>query len=129
MSVRNHFFSAALIWCIVGVFLMRYGIKGMIVSGQIWLVIFALILGMVKSILVLDKAARSNVSRIQQFERKSGFWNVFSGRMWLLIVFMAVCGRILRTSSVPPEILWVLYSAVGCALLFSSRLFWQSWRS
>ncbi|MCK5437316.1 MAG: hypothetical protein KAI90_04850 [Desulfobulbaceae bacterium] len=129
MSVRNHLFAAALIWSVAGILLVRFGINGLFGAGLIWPVIAAILAGTVKSLFVLDKAAGENVGRIRRFAKSTCVLKVYSARMWLFIGLMAGFGRLLRTSSLPPTVTGVIFTAIGWSLFFSSRMIWQAWRT
>ena len=119
-----HLFTAALIWSIVGVFLMSNGFLLISLAAREWLAIVAVGVGTIKSLLLLDRVARKNISRIQRFEDRTCIGSVYSYKSWLLVVVMIVLGRFLRSSVLPGEYVGVLYLAVGWGLFFSSRLMW-----
>ena len=54
-SVNAHLFTAALIWSIVGIFLMARGYLLVSVADRVWFAIPALVLGTVKSFFLLDR--------------------------------------------------------------------------
>jgi len=126
--VRTHLFLAALIWSVVGFFLLTNGFIFISVKGHYWYAVVGLLLGSVKTFFILDRVARKNVKRIKEFEDKVCIGSVYSWKSWLLVVGMIVLGRFLRTRVLPGEIVGLIYIAVGWALMLASRLMWQTWK-
>jgi len=93
---------------------------------QLWLVLPAIAIGSVKSVFMLDKAARKNLGRLNTKQDGACLGGVYSFKMWGLIVLMIFFGWMLRTSSAPRELVGVVYAAIGWALFFSSRLLWKN---
>jgi TRAP-type C4-dicarboxylate transport system permease large subunit len=128
VSIKTHLFSAGLIWSLVGCGLLIFGLYFISLGGNYWYAVAGLILGTVKAIFVLDRAARKNVKRIEEFEDKVCLGSVYSWKTWLLVVAMILLGRFLRGSTLPREIIGLVYVAVGWALLLASRLMWLTWK-
>ena len=128
VSVRTHLFLAALIWSIVGFFLLANGFFFISMKGHYWYAVIGLILGTFKTFFVLDRVARKNVKRIKEFEDKVCIGSVYSWKTWVLVAGMIILGRFLRTSVLPGEIVGLVYTAVGWALMLASRLMWQTWK-
>jgi hypothetical protein len=128
VSVRTHLFLAALIWSVVGFFLLTNGIVLISLKGHFWYAVVGLILGTVKTFFILDRVARKNVKRIEEFEDKVCIGSVYSWKTWLLVAAMIVLGRFLRTTVLPGEVVGLIYTAVGWALMLASRLMWQTWK-
>ena len=96
--------------------------------GSLLAPLLAVVVGTVKSLLVLDRAARRNIDRVRSLPDRSCIGAVYSWRMWGLVLMMIVVGRLLRMSPVAPVLVGSLLLAVGWALLLSSRLIWVEWR-
>ena len=128
VSVRTHLFLAALIWSVVGFFLLTNGIVLISLKGHFWYAVVGLILGTVKTFFILDRVARKNVKRIEEFEDKVCIGSVYSWKTWILVAAMIVLGRFLRTTVLPGEVVGLIYTAVGWALMLASRLMWQTWK-
>jgi hypothetical protein len=128
VSVRTHLFLAALIWSVVGFFLLTNGIVLISLKGHFWYAVVGLILGTVKTFFILDRVARKNVKRIEEFEDKVCIGSVYSWKTWILVAAMIVLGRFLRTTVLPGEVVGLIYTAVGWALMLASRLMWQKWK-
>ena len=125
-SINVHLLIAALIWSIVGLFLMSNGFLLISLAAREWLAVLAAGLGTVKSFFLLDRVARKNISRILRFADGACIGSVYSYKSWGLVLVMIVLGRFLRSSVLPGEYVGVLYFAVGWGLFFSSRLMWQA---
>ena len=128
VSIKTHLFSAGLIWSLVGCGLLFFGFYLVSLNGSYWYAVAGLILGTVKTIFILDRVARKNVKRINEFEDKVCIGSVYSWKTWMLVLAMIFLGRYLRTSALPREIVGLIYIAVGWALLLASRLMWLTWK-
>lgn len=127
VPVRVHLLLASLIWTVVGFFLMANGYIFLVLAKRQWLAVVAIAVGVVKGWLILDRAARKNLDRLDRLEDGSCIGSVYSFKTWGLVLLMIVAGRILRSSGLPGESVGVLYLAVGWALFSASRLFWRAW--
>ncbi len=124
--VHIHLFIAALIWSIVGIFLLGNGLLFTSMGDKTWFSLLGVGIGTCKSIWVLDKVAQKNINRIQKFENRTCIGSVYSYKSWVLIIVMILMGRYLRSSGLPAEYVGILYAAVGWGLLLSSRLIWMA---
>lgn len=127
-SARTHLFLAALIWSVVGFFLLTNGFVLIFLQDHSWLAVAGLILGTAKTFFILDRVARQNVKRIKEFEDKVCIGSVYSWKTWILVAGMIVLGRFLRTTVLPGEVIGLVYTAVGWALMLASRLLWLAWK-
>ena len=127
VSIKTHLMVAAALWSGVGLFLCSRGILILLEDAGYFVVLAAILVGTLKSLVVLDKTAAKNIRRILQFQESTCIGGVYSWKTWLLVVCMIVGGRLLRHSSLPPALVGGLYVAVGWALLFSSRIAWKEW--
>lgn len=118
---------AALIWSVVGFFLMVNGFLLVDMAGRGWLAFPSLAVGTVKGLLIMDRVARKNIDRIAQMTDGACIGSVYSYKSWGLVVLMIVTGRVLRTLVLPGEVIGVVYLAVGWALFWASRLMWRRW--
>ena len=125
-SINVHLLTAAMIWSIVGFFLMTNGFLLISLAAREWLAVLAAGLGTVKSFFLLDRVARKNISRILRFADGTCIGSVYSYKSWALVLVMIVLGRFLRSAVLPGEYVGALYFAVGWGLFFSSRLMWQA---
>ena len=128
VSIKTHLFLAALIWSVVGFFLLTNGFILISLKSQLWYAVVGLILGTAKTFFILDRVAQKNVKRIREFEDKVCIGSVYSWKTWLLVAGMIVLGRFLRTTVLPDEVVGLIYTAVGWALMLASRLIWIEWK-
>lgn len=126
-SARVQLVLAAFVWC-VGASIL--GVRGIVYLSRshwaAWLVAFALVLGVVKGHLILDRVARKAVVRIRLRGRERCLFGFFSWKSWLLIVVMMGGGIVLRNSGMRPEVLGVIYVAVATALLYGVSTYWKA---
>lgn len=127
VSIRSHLLLGALIWTIVGFFLLTNGFVLVFFESYLWYEFAGLLLGTAKAFFILDRIARKNIKRIEEFEDKVCFGSVYSLKTWFMVAFMIVLGRFLRTTVLPGEVVGLIYTAVGWALMLSSRLMWIEW--
>lgn len=129
--VRTHLLAAAGLWTVVG--------AGLTVVGSVWslhgprwasfAVPVAVGVGLLKSWLVLDRAACRTADRIEARGDGRCLGGFLSIGTWLLVALMMTAGRILRGGLVPRHWVGLVYVAVGTALLGSSRVAWVRWRA
>ena len=127
VSIRTHLLLGALIWTVVGFFLLLNGFVFVSLAGKLWYGIIGILLGIIKTFFILDRVARKNIKRIKEFEDKVCFGSVYSLKTWVLVLAMIGLGRYLRTSVLPGEVIGMIYMAVGLALMLASRLMWVEW--
>lgn len=127
VSVRTHLFHAALIWTVVGFFLLTNGFVLVSVKNHLWYGLIGMVLGSVKSFFILDRVARKNLVRIKEFEDRACIGSVYSWKTWVLVAAMIGLGRFLGTTVLPGEVVGFIYTAVGWALMLSSRVMWIGW--
>jgi hypothetical protein len=128
--VRIHMVLAGLLWSVVGTLLALFGTVWIWSSGlphAVFFSIAAVVIGLVKSRLVLDKAARRIAQRIEERGDGRCVGGFLSLRTWLLVGLMAGGGRALRAWVLPLGIAGLLYLGIGVALASSSRLLWVRW--
>ncbi|MEN8232829.1 MAG: hypothetical protein ABFR35_09150 [Thermodesulfobacteriota bacterium] len=127
VSIRTHLLLGAFIWTVVGFFLLTNGFVLVSLENHLWYGLIGLLLGTAKAFFILDRMARKNIKRIKEFEDKICFGSVYSLKTWVMVAAMIVLGRFLRTTVLPGEIIGLVYTAVGLALMLSSRLMWNEW--
>ena len=128
ISARTHLFLAALIWSVVGFFLLTNGFVLISLQNHLWYGVVGLILGTAKTFFILDRVAQKNVKRIKEFEDKVCIGSVYSWKTWIMVAAMIALGRLLRTTILPGEVVGFIYTAVGWALMLASRLMWLEWK-
>ncbi len=127
---RVHLLAAAVLWSVVG--------AGLLAAGSVWTVggapwarwaiPAALLLGLFKSALVIDRSAVRITERIESRGDGRCLGGFLSPGTWAVVLGMMAGGRLLRASSLPRHWVGLLYVAVGAALLRSSRVPWRRWR-
>lgn len=127
---RAHLALAWLMWAIVGAVMAVVGAYWCRLAAQEqapWFAAGAIALGALKSRTVLDRVARRTADRIVARGDGRCVGGFLSLRSWLLVLLMAVAGRLLR-GAISLLVIGPLYLAVGAALLISSRVTWRAWR-
>ncbi len=127
VSRSVHLFAAAFLWTAIGSMLIVRGWRWIGPGNARWLVLLALVLGTVKSVLVLDRAALRTSRRIRGFGDSTCIGAVYSWKTWLLVALMMGFGITMRRLTDPGMVIGTLYVAIGWALLFSSRQGWLQW--
>jgi len=123
-----HLFVAALLWTAVGLMMMSRGIVWLNAIDKLWIALPALLIGFIKSLVMLDKSAKKSIDRIISTCDGRCLWGVYSVKTWLLILVMMITGFLIRNSSLPQEFLGLFYISIGWALFFSSRKAWIAWK-
>jgi len=125
-GVRAQLAGAAVMWMVGASILLVRG------SGYLfdrywhaWLLAIAVVLGVVKSHVLLDRVARKAVDRIRERGRAC-FFGFFSVKSWAFVGLMMGGGILLRSSGLPRSALAVIYIGVGTALVIADRIFWQA---
>ena len=132
VTSETRLFSAAIAWTAIGFFLTA---KGTWVSHtETWQTTLlplasGLTLGLLKSKIIFDRVAVKVIAHIGSKPQKACLGGLFSARNWILILVMAVFGKIIGTLPIPPAIKTACYVMVGSGLGFSSRLLWRAWRN
>lgn len=126
-SAATRTLLAAVMWTLVGAALLFFGARWVIGSGMTILLAPAVLLGVLKTRLVLDPSAERAVERIRRAGDQRCAGGFFSWKTWLFIVAMSGAGRVLRDGLLPLPIVGLLYVAVGVALLLACRKLWRGW--
>ena len=129
-SSRVQLLLAGLMWSLVGVGLISVGTYWVLSSSShiIGLLAIALFIGLGKSLLILDRVAGRIVNRIALRGEGRCLVGFFSLRVWALVIFMMLMGRILHGAGISSSLLGLIYAAVGTSLLISSRSMWLAWK-
>lgn len=122
---RVQLFSAAAMWAIGSAILLIRGIGFLHDSWFAALIALAVVLGVLKAHLLLDRVARKAVVRIRERGRAC-YFGFFSWKSWLFVALMMGGGILLRNSGLPRDLLAVLYVGVGSGLVVADRIFWRA---
>jgi len=130
-SERAQLLAAALMWLIGASILLVRGV-GYLTDRywHAWALAAGLILGVIKSRVLLDRVARKAVARIHERGR-AHFLGFFSLKTWALVALMMGGGMLLRRLVVHPDlvgagIMGAIYVGVGTALVLADRVFWHA---
>ena len=129
-SARTHLFLAALMWSVVGLFLVALGFLWVEMGfGSYGLLLAAVcvVVGQLKAHYVLRRAALRIISRIETRGDGQCIGGFLSWRTWGFVVLMMVLGYGLRHGLLPRAIVGLVYVAVGVALASASRELWSAW--
>ena len=127
VSRSVHLFAAPFLWTAIGTLLMVRGFGWIGAGPARWLVLLALVIGTIKSRLILDKTARKSLQRILEMNDNTCIGAVYSWKTWLLVALMMTFGITMRKLTDPGLVIGTLYMAIGWALVLSSRLGWMQW--
>lgn len=128
---RTHILAAALLWTLVGTGLTAAGLHWCLGADRPWpaaLMGAGVTLGILKGRLALERTARKTAARIAVRGDDKCLGGFLSWPTWLFVLAMMGTGAALRRSDLPRALLGVVYTAVGAALLWGSRTFWEAWR-
>ena len=123
------------IWFLVGAGLSIVGINWMLQLGfGPKLIIFltpSILIGLLKGKFVLQKVAlkyykRSDVIKFNNNDIFLGWVKIFGIKGFILIGLMMAMGSFLRHSNIDRPILGIVYLAVGMALLYASKIFFNT---
>jgi uncharacterized membrane protein YiaA len=124
--------TAALVWTVVGVILFGKGLwMSRMTSGTHVLiaVLAGVAFGMIKSRLIFDRVAEKIIAHIGSKPCRACLGGLFSARNWMLILVMAVFGRVLGTLTLAAPLKTAIYVTIGSGLVYSSRLMWTAWKT
>lgn len=118
---------AALVWTVAGIKLFYRGMSIVLVDPVWWVIGITISVGFVKSRIILDMVCRKNVERLKLYNENESILYIFPLRTWLIIGTMIIFGRLLRMCPAGREWSGLFSLAVGCGLLFASRISWKGW--
>ncbi len=113
---------AGLMWCGVGVMLIRYAVSWLsIYSGreEIFFYSAGFIAAMPIHHFGFLKIADKNLNRILPLTGKNSLLSFMTWKSYLIVLIMVSMGIALRHSSIPKLYLSVLYNGIGLALFLS----------
>jgi len=113
---------AGLMWCGVGIMLMRYAISWLSSCSAREQVIFYTI-GFLAAMPIHHfgflKIADKNLNRILALTEKTSPFSFMTWKSYIIVLIMVSMGIALRHSSLPKRYLSVLYNGIGLALFLS----------
>lgn len=127
---KQHFIDAALFWTITGVVMGIFGFKwvwlGFEPKTAVLLAFVAATVGLLKGHFVIAKSAKRSITRIENLPERSPFYQLFNKGTWILILAMMSLGMIIRSLGIEKSYRGLVLSAIGIALLWASRHFWNA---
>jgi hypothetical protein len=125
-------FMAGLMWCGVGVMLIRYAVSWLMVctiKEQVLFYSLGFLAAMPIHHFGFLKIADKNINRILPANEKRNPFSFMTGRSYLIVLVMVSMGIALRHSAIPKKYLSLLYNGIGLALFLSGikyfRVFFQ----
>jgi hypothetical protein len=119
---RTLVFLAGLMWCGVGVMLVRYAVSWLsLLTGkeQIFYYIAGFMIAMPVHHFGFLKIADKNLNRLTPLTEKKCLFSFITWRSYIIILIMVTMGLALRHSSLPKRYLSILYNGIGLALFLS----------
>jgi hypothetical protein len=115
-------FLAGLMWCGVGVMLIRYAVSWLSVfSVKVQAIFF--VTGFSAALLIhlygFSKIADKNLRRLLPMEEKKCVFSFMTWKSYIIVLFMVSLGITLRHSSLPKQYLSIVYNGIGLALFLS----------
>lgn len=125
-GLRPQLAAAALMWLVGASILLIRGV-GYLRDEHwaLWLLTTAVVLGVLKARILLDRVARKAVARIRTRGR-AWFFGFFSVKSWVFVIVMMGGGILLRRSGIHHGVLAVIYLGVATALILADRIFWSA---
>src|SRR5665811_2306243 len=123
---------AGLMWCAVGVMLIRYAVSWLTVcTGREQILFYSA--GFLAAMPIHHfgflKIADKNLSRLLPLTEKRCVFSFMTWKSYIIILIMVSIGVTLRHSSIPKKDLSILYNGIGLALFLSGiryfRFFFQ----
>lgn len=113
---------AALMWCGVGIMLMRYAVSWLSSCStreQIFFYTLGFLAAMPIHHFGFLKIADKNLNRILALTEKTSPFSFMTWKSYLIVLIMVSMGIALRHSSLPKRYLSILYNGIGLALFLS----------
>lgn len=127
---KQHFINAGLFWTITGAVMGFFGFKwvwlGFESRTSLFLALVAATVGLLKGHFVIGKSARRSITRIETLPERSPFYQLFNKGTWILILAMMSLGMVIRFIGIEKSYRGLVLSAIGIALLWASRHFWNA---
>lgn len=129
-SARSHLLLAAMMWTVVGMMLLFFGVRWLL-AGRIphvsLLLLAAVAAGILKGRFVLKRAGERLIERIERRGDGRCIGGFLSLQSWAFVVVMVGAGRLMRGGVLPRPAVGFVYAAVGTALLMAVRTLWCAW--
>jgi hypothetical protein len=137
LSPKAHLAIAGLLWTVVGAGLLTMGgvfwfhlpYLGFLDREHLAIGGLAMVIGLIKGKFILDRTANRVIERVDTLSEPNPLKSIgqmFGLKTIALILAMMGIGVVLRIAGVSFEIRGLIYLAVGVALLWSCRRYWQA---
>lgn len=113
---------AGLMWCGVGVMLIRYAVTWLtVLSVKTQIIFFSIgfLVALPIHLFGFSKIAGKNLNRLLPMEVKKCVFSFMTWKSYLIVLFMVSLGITLRHSSLPKQYLSIVYNGIGLALFLS----------
>jgi hypothetical protein len=113
---------AGLMWCGVGVMLIRYAVSWLSlfsIKKQIIFYFIGYTIAMPIHFLGFINIAKKNLRRLMPMEVRKCVFSFMTWKSYIIVLFMVTLGISLRHSSLPKQYLSVVYNGIGLALFLS----------
>jgi hypothetical protein len=124
---------AGLMWCGVGVMLIRYAVSWlsvMSIKEQIVFYVIGITIALPIHLFGFSKIAGKNLRRLMPMEQKKCVFSFMTWKSYIIVLFMVSLGITLRHSSLPKQYLSIVYNGIGLALFLSGtkylRVLWTA---
>lgn len=129
VTTHWHLALAGLMWGVVGAMLCRLALRWLY-SVRFDLAITLEALGLLLALIVywfgFSRIARTNITRLMGITGKSCIFSFQTWKSYLNIAVMITLGLLLRSSSIPREILSVMYNMIGGALFLGGLQYYKN---
>jgi hypothetical protein len=113
---------AGLMWCGVGIMLIRYAISWLVPIGILGAAIYyaaGFLVAMPIHHFGFLKIADKNLSRLLPLTEKKCLFSFMTWRSYIIVLVMVTMGIALRHSAFPKRYLSIIYNGIGLALFLS----------
>jgi len=113
---------AGLMWCGVGIMLVRYAVSWLSIctwKEQVFFYTVGFFAAMPIHHFGFLKIADKNLNRILLLTEKTSPFSFMTGKSYIIVLIMVSMGIALRHSSIPKRYLSILYNGIGLALFLS----------
>lgn len=119
-------FLAGLMWCGVGVMLLRLAVSWLIqFHGRFLYYLTGFVIALPVHHFGFLKIADRNLDRLMPITEKKCIFSFMTWRSYIVVVFMVLMGITLRHSGIPKNYLSVLYIGIGFALFLSGLRYFR----
>jgi hypothetical protein len=122
-------FLAGLMWCGVGVMLIRYAISWLsacTLKEQIFFYSVGFLAALPIHYFGFSKIADKNLNRLAPLKEKKCVFSFMTWKSYIIVLFMVSLGITLRHSSLPKRFLSIIYDGIGLALFLSGLRYFRA---